>query len=90
MFRDTLKVRILFVEGANPWRYLNARGAHDRHRDEVAKTESALVGICEEAKFGQRTTFDTLQAQPVLVDARIALTLSAQTLKLNAPDHAPR
>jgi len=90
MFRDTLKVRILFVEGANPWRNLNARGPRDRHRDEVAKTESALVGICEEAKFGQRTTFDTLQAQPVLVAARIALALSAQTLKLNAPDHAPR
>ena len=48
------------------------------------------MGICEEAKFGQRTTFDTLKAQPVLVDARIALALSAQTLKLNAPDHAPR
>ena len=90
MSRDTLKARILFVEGANPWRYLNARGAHDRHWDEVAKTESALVGICEEAKLGQRTAFDTLQAQPVLVDARIALALSAQTLKLNAPDHAPR
>jgi hypothetical protein len=40
------------------------------------------------SKLGQRTTFDTLQAQPVPVDARIAL--SAQTLKLNAPDHAPR
>jgi len=65
-------------------RYLNARGAHDRHRTS-AKTESALVGICEEAKFGQRTTFDTLQAQPVLANARIALSLSAQTLKLNAP-----
>ena len=85
-----MKVRILFVEGANPPRYRNARGAHDRHRDEVAKTKSALVGICEEAKFGQRTTFDTLQAQPVLVNARIALRLSAQTLKFNAPDHAPR
>jgi len=42
------------------------------------------------SKLGQRTAFDTLQAQPVLVDARIALALSAQTLKLNAPDHAPR
>jgi hypothetical protein len=26
----------------------------------------------------------------VLANARIALPLSAQTLKLNAPDHAPR
>jgi len=48
------------------------------------------MGICEEAIFGQRTTFDTLQAQPVLANARIALPLSAQTLKFSAPDHAPR
>ncbi len=42
-------------------------------RQQVAKAESALAGIREEAKFGQRTTFDILQAQLVLVNARIAL-----------------
>jgi outer membrane protein len=42
-------------------------------RQQVAAAESALAGIREEAKFGQRTTFDILQAQLVLVNARIAL-----------------
>jgi outer membrane protein len=42
-------------------------------RQQVAKAESALAGIREEAKFGQRTTFDILNAQLVLVNARIAL-----------------
>ena len=42
-------------------------------RQQVAKAEAALAGIREEAKFGQRTTFDILQAQLVLVNARVAL-----------------
>ncbi len=42
-------------------------------KQQVAKAESALAGIREEAKFGQRTTFDILNAQLVLVNARIAL-----------------
>jgi outer membrane protein len=42
-------------------------------RQQVVSAESALAGIREEAKFGQRTTFDILNAQLVLVNARIAM-----------------
>ncbi|MGA8169362.1 MAG: TolC family outer membrane protein [Methylocystis sp.] len=42
-------------------------------KQQVAKAESALAGIREEAKFGQRTTFEILQGQLVLVNARTAL-----------------
>ena len=43
----------------------------------VAAAEIALNGIREEAKVGQRTTFDVLNAQQVLLNARVQL-VSAQ------------
>ena len=43
----------------------------------VAAAEIALNGIREEAKVGQRTTFDVLNAQQVLLNARVTL-VSAQ------------
>ena len=39
----------------------------------VAAAEIALNGIREEAKVGQRTTFDVLNAQQVLLNARVQL-----------------
>ena len=42
-------------------------------KQHVQKAESALAGIREEAKFGARTTWDILNAQLMLVNARIAL-----------------
>ena len=57
MFRDTLKLRILFVEGANP------------SRDRVLAGRRIGIGRSEFGAIGR---------------------LSAQTLKFNAPDHAPR
>lgn len=44
---------------------------------QVRSTESALNGVREEARVGQRTTLDVLNAQQELVSARIAL-VSAQ------------
>jgi outer membrane protein len=42
-------------------------------KEHVAKAESALAGIREEAKYGARTTWDILNAQLILVNARVAL-----------------
>jgi outer membrane protein len=40
---------------------------------QVEASEIAVNGIREEAKAGQRTTFDVLNAQQTLVNARVAL-----------------
>jgi outer membrane protein len=40
---------------------------------QVASSEIALNGIREEARVGQRTTLDVLNAQQELVNARVAL-----------------
>jgi len=45
----------------------------------VASAEVALNGVREEARVGQRTTFDVLQAQQTLVSARVALVTSQAT-----------
>jgi outer membrane protein len=42
-------------------------------QSQVAASEIALNGVCEEAKAGQRTTLDVLNAQQALVNARVAL-----------------
>jgi outer membrane protein len=42
-------------------------------KQHVKKAESALAGVREEAKYGARTTWDILNAQLTLVNARIAL-----------------
>jgi outer membrane protein len=44
---------------------------------QVASASIALEGVREEARVGQRTTFDVLQAQQILVNARTSL-VSAQ------------
>ena len=40
---------------------------------QVTASEIALIGVREEAKAGQRTTLDVLNAQQALVNARVAL-----------------
>jgi outer membrane protein len=42
-------------------------------QSQVTASEIALNGVREEAKAGQRTTLDVLNAQQALVNARIAL-----------------
>ena len=42
-------------------------------QSQVAASEIALNGVREEAKAGQRTTLDVLNAQQALVNARVAL-----------------
>ena len=42
-------------------------------QDQVSESETALDGVRDEARVGQRTTLDVLNAQQALVNARVAL-----------------
>jgi outer membrane protein len=60
------------------WSSLEATKAQiQAARAQVQAAETALAGVREEAKVGQRTTLDVLNAQQELLDARVAL-VSAQ------------
>jgi outer membrane protein len=50
-----------------------AKGNIDATTAQVQATEIALNGVREEARVGQRTTLDVLNAQQELVNARVAL-----------------
>ncbi len=54
-----------------------AKAAVDSTQAQVQASEIALNGVREEARVGQRTTLDVLNAQQELVNARVAL-VSAQ------------
>jgi outer membrane protein len=56
------------------WGQLDAAKAQiDATQAQVAAAEIALNGVREEARVGQRTTLDVLNAQQELVNARVAL-----------------
>ena len=56
------------------WGLLDAAKANiEATQAQVQAAEIALNGIREEARVGQRTTFDVLTAQQTLVNARVAL-----------------
>ena len=56
------------------WGQLEAAKANiDATTSQVQATEIALNGVREEARVGQRTTLDVLNAQQELVNARVAL-----------------
>lgn len=56
------------------WGQLDAAKANiDATQAQVQATEIALNGVREEARVGQRTTLDVLNAQQELVNARVAL-----------------
>jgi outer membrane protein len=50
-----------------------AKGQIESTKAEVTAAELALNGVREEARVGQRTTLDVLNAQQALVNARVAL-----------------
>ena len=54
-----------------------AKHSLDTAQAQVKETEAALNGVSEEARLGQRTTLDVLNAQQELVGARVNL-ISAQ------------
>jgi outer membrane protein len=56
------------------WSLLEATKAAIKSNESAVKAaEIALAGIREEAKVGQRTTFDVLTAQQTLLNARVSL-----------------
>jgi outer membrane protein len=56
------------------WAQLEAAKAQiEATKAQVAAAEIALNGVREEARVGQRTTLDVLNAQQELVNARVAL-----------------
>ena len=53
-----------------------AKGNIDATTSQVQSSEIALNGVREEARVGQRTTLDVLNAQQALVNARVALVIA--------------
>lgn len=71
--RDTIRANVIAT-----WGQLEAARAQIlAAQAQVQAAETALSGVREEAKVGQRTTLDVLNAQQELLDARVAL-ISAQ------------
>jgi outer membrane protein len=71
--RDTVRQNVV-----QSWGQLDAAKANiEATRAQVQAAEIALNGVREEARVGQRTTLDVLNAQQELVNARVAL-VSAQ------------
>jgi len=67
--RDTVRQSV-----AQSWGQLEAAKANiDATTAQVQATEIALNGVREEARVGQRTTYDVLVAQQNLVNARVSL-----------------
>ena len=71
--RDTVRQNVV-----QSWGQLEAaRGNIEATTAQVQASEIALNGVREEARVGQRTTLDVLNAQQTLVNARVSL-VSAQ------------
>lgn len=67
--RDQARVTV-----AQAWAQLDAsKGTIIATQGQVKSAEAALNGVREEARLGQRTTLDVLNAQQELVNARVAL-----------------
>ncbi len=69
------QIRALVVSSWGVWS--NSRAVIDASQAQVRAAEIALNGVREEAKVGQRTTLDVLNAQQALLNARVQL-VSAQ------------
>jgi outer membrane protein len=67
--RDKVRAAVVSAWGANQ----NAGGVVRAAKAQVQASEIALAGVREEAKVGQRTTLDVLNAQQALLNARVQL-----------------
>ena len=70
--RDKVRAAVVSAWGVNE----NSVGIIRSAKAQVAAAEIALAGIREEAKVGQRTTFDVLTAQQTLLNARVQLVVA--------------
>jgi outer membrane protein len=78
--RDQARVAV-----AQAWAQLEAaKQAIESSKNQVKAAEQALNGVREEARLGQRTTLDVLNAQQELVNARIALVVAQRDRLVNS------
>ena len=70
---DTARDQVAADAGAVLGPARSRQGADPGHHAQVNAAEIALNGVREEARVGQRTTLDVLNAQQELVNARVAL-----------------
>ena len=70
---------------AQAWAQLAAsKQSIESTKNQVKSAEAALNGVREEARLGQRTTLDVLNAQQELVNARIAMVGSQRDRLVNS------
>jgi outer membrane protein len=78
--RDQARVQVI-----QAWAQLEAaKNSIESTTGQVRSAESALNGVREEARLGQRTTLDVLNAQQELVNARIALVTAQRDRLVNS------
>jgi outer membrane protein len=78
--RDKVRAAVVAAWGANE----NSGGVLRAARAEVQAAEVALAGVREEAKVGQRTTLDVLNAQQALLNARVQLVTAQHDSVVNS------
>ena len=78
--RDKVRAAVVSAWGANE----NSSGVLRAARAEVQAAEVALAGVREEAKVGQRTTLDVLNAQQTLLNARVQLVTAQHDSVVNS------
>jgi outer membrane protein len=70
---------------AQAWAQLDAaKSSIESTKNQVKSAEAALNGVREEARLGQRTTLDVLNAQQELVNARISLVVAQRDRLVNS------
>jgi outer membrane protein len=70
---------------AQAWAQLEAaKSSIESTTNQVKSAESALNGVREEARLGQRTTLDVLNGQQELLNARIALVVAQRDRLVNS------
>jgi len=78
--RDQVRAAVVAAWGANE----NSSGVLRAARAQVQAAEVALAGVREEAKVGQRTTLDVLNAQQTLLNARVQLVTAQHDSVVNS------
>ncbi len=78
--RDNVRAAVVATWGANQ----NSLGILRAAKSQVEASEVALAGVREEAKVGQRTTLDVLNAQQTLLNARVQLVTAQHDQVVNS------
>jgi len=78
--RNKVRAAVVSAWGANQ----NSTGVVKAAKAQVEAAEIALAGVREEAKVGQRTTLDVLNAQLTLLNARVQLVTAQHDQVVNS------